>query len=145
MSVPYYGPGTKEEILANLETVLNTITGIKFVDYQRTQTSGASAGNYPGIFINDLGADKQRLLKDLVKNDPLGVSLVCFVWATKDEDLLTKLNDFIEVVKGKIMLDPTRGSKAYDTVIESERTDGGSRHPQGEAIINLAIPFYGED
>ena len=142
---PYYGTGTKEGILANLETVLNTISGIKFVDYQRTQCSGASADKYPGIYINDIGADKQRLLKDLVRNGPFGVSLFCFVWATTEEDLITKLDAFVETVKAKIMLDPYRDENAYDTIIENTRTDGGSRHPQGLAIINLAIPFYGED
>lgn len=141
---PYYGIGDKESILANLGTALNTIEGIKFVDYQRVRASGASADKYPGAYINDVSVDKERLLKDLVKN-AFGVSIVCWVWATKDEDLATVLNAFMELVKGKIMVDPTRGSKAYDTVIENVSTDGGSRHPQGQAIINLGIAFYSNE
>lgn len=138
---PYYGLGTKEEILADIDTQLRTITGIKFVDYQKTRSSGASADKYPGAFINDVGTDKERLLKDLVRNT-FGVSLVCWVWATVDEDLMTVMNAFVEIVKNKVMVDPTRGSKAYDTLIESLRTDGGSRHPQGQTVVNLAIIYY---
>lgn len=141
---PYYGLGTKEEILSNLGTVLNTVTGIKFVDYQRVRASGASIDKYPGTYINDVTVDKERLLKDLVKNT-FGVALVCWVWAATDEDLATVLNAFMELVKSKIMADPTRGSKAYDTAIESVGTDGGSRHPQGQAIVSLAIVFYSNE
>jgi len=140
----YFGTGTKEEILANLDTVIRTVTGIKFVDYQKVRASGASADKYPGAFINDASTDKERLLKNLVRN-MFGVQLILWVWAKADEDLITKQNAFIEEVKDKVMADPTRGSKAYDTVIESISTDAGSRHPQGMAIINLAIPFYSEE
>ena len=140
----YFGTGTKEEILANLDTVLRTISGIKFVDYQKIRASGASVDKYPGIFINDAATDKERLLKDLVRNI-FGVQLVCWVWAKADEDLITKQNVFMETIKDKVMADPTRGSKAYDTVIENVTTDAGSRHPQGQAIVNMAIIFYSEE
>jgi len=140
----YYGLGTKEEILANLETVLLTVSGIKFVDYQRVESSGASAEKYPGLYINDVSTDKERLLKDLVKN-AFGVQLVCWVWAKKNEELATVLNAFMRGVKGKIMIDSTRGSKAYDTVIENISTDAGSRHPQGLAVVNMLIPFYSQE
>jgi len=142
--VAYYGLGTKEEILGNLDTVLNTITGIKFIDYQRVRASGASTDKYPGIYINDASTEKQRLLRDLVRN-VFGVQLVCWVWAKKDEELITVMNAFMEIAKGKVMADPTRGSKAYDTVIENVATDAGARHPQGMAVINLAIIFYSEE
>ena len=140
----YFGTGTKEEILANLDTVINTVTDIKFVDYQRIRASGASRDKYPGVYINDAATDKERLLKDLVRN-MFGVQLILWVWAAANEDLITKQNAFIEDVKNKVMADLTRGSKAYDTVIESISTDAGSRHPQGMAIINMAIPFYSEE
>lgn len=140
----YFGIGTKEEILANLDTVLNTVSGIKFVDYQRIRASGASVDKYPGVFINDAATDKERLLKDLIRN-MFGVQLILWVWAKADEDLITKQNAFIEEVKNKVMADPTRENKAYDTIIESISTDSGSRHPQGMAVINLAIPFYSEE
>ena len=140
----YYGLGTKEEILANLDTVINTVTGIVFVDYQRIQASGASIDKYPGVYINDAATDKERLLKDLVRNI-FGVQLILWVWAAKDEDLITKQNVFVEEVKDKVMADITRGSKAYNTMIENINTDAGSRHPQGMAIINMAIIFYSNE
>jgi len=140
----YYGLGTKEEILKDIETQLNTISGIKFVDYQRILSSGIGPEKYPGIFINDVSTDKERLLKDLSRN-VAGISLVCWVWATVEQDLATLMNAFVVVIKGKLMLDPTRGNKAYDTVIENISTDGGSRHPQGMAVINTAIVYYSVD
>jgi len=142
--MPYYGLGTKEGILANIDTVLNTIDGIKFVDYQRILASGIGPEKYPGSFINDVSTDKERLLKDLYRN-VFGCSLVCWVWATVDEKLATKMNAFEVIVRGKIMADPTRGDKAYDTVIENISTDGGSRHPQGMTILNTAIVYYSVD
>ena len=140
----YFGLGTKEEILANLDTVIRTVTGIIFVDYQRIRASGASRDKYPGVYINDASTDAERLLKDLVRN-VFGVQLILWVWAAADEDLSTKQNAFIKEVKEKVMADPTRGNKSRDTVIESTSTDAGSRHPQGMAIINMAIPFYSEE
>jgi len=141
---PYYGLGTAEEILANLETVLNTVTGIQFVDYQRIEASGVDPSKYPGCFINSVSTDKERLLKDLVKN-AFGVSLILWIWAKEDEDLATKMNLFIDEVKGKVMTDPTRNDQAYDSIIENVSTDAGSRHPQGMCIINMAITFYSEE
>lgn len=140
----YYGLGTKEEILADLDAKIRTIPGITFVDYQRVRASGASVDKYPGVYINDVSTDKERLLKDLVRN-MFGVSLVCWVWATADEDMATKMNAFMETVKDKVMLDPTRGNKAYDTRIENISTDAGMRHPQGMAILNMAVVFFSEE
>lgn len=139
----YYGLGTVEEILADLEIQMLKVDGIKFVDYQRIRASGASVDRYPGVYINLISTDKTRLLKDLIRN-MLGIQLVCWIWAAKDEDLITKQNAFTEDVEGKVMADPTRGSQAYDTVIENVTTDSGSRHPQAMAVINLVIVFYSE-
>jgi len=141
---PYYGLGTKEKILKNIDTQLNAIEGIKFVDYQRVLASGVGPEKYPGSFINDVSTDKERLLKDLYRN-VFGCSLVCWVWATKEEKLATKMNAFEVIVRGKIMADPTRGKQAYDTVIENVSTDGGSRWPQGMTIFNTAIVYYSVD
>ena len=144
----YYGLGIKEEILASLETALLKVDGIKFVDYQRVESSGASPEKYPGLYINDVSTDKERLLQDLVKN-AFGVQLVCWVWAKKDEDLATVLNAFMRDVKGEVMADPNRKHNgdynAYDTVIENISTDAGSRHPQGMAVVNILIPFYSQE
>ena len=140
---PYYGLGTKESILANLKVVLDTVTGIMFVDYQRIRASGASVDKYPGAYINDVATDKTKLLKDVIRN-MFGVQLVLWIWAAKDEDLITKQNAFVEAVKTKIVIDLTRNNQAYDTVIESVTTDSGSRHPQAMAIVNMLIVFYSE-
>jgi len=141
---PYYGLGTKENILANLKTVVDTVEGIKFVDYQRIRAAGASVDKYPGAYINDISTDKERLLKDLIRN-MLGIQLILWIWAAKDEDLITKQNAFIEDVKDKVVADPTRNSQAYDTIIENITTDSGSRHPQAMAVINMMIIFYSEE
>jgi len=140
----YYGIGSREAILADLETQLLKIVGIKFVDYQRIEASGIDPDKYPGCFINDVSTDKERLLKDLVKN-AFGVSLILWVWAKENENLATKMNIFIDEVKDKIAADPTRGNQAYDSIIESVNTDGGARFPQGLCIINLVIIFYSEE
>jgi len=141
---PYYGLGTKEKILEDLDTQMNAIDGIKFVDYQRVLASGIGPEKYPGIFINDVSTDKEKLLKDLYRNI-FGCSLISWVWATVEEELATKMNASTVIVRGKIMADPTRNKQAYDTVIENVSTDGGSRWPQGMTILNMAIVYYSVD
>lgn len=140
----YYGLGTKTGILTDIETQLNTITDIQFVDWQRVEPAGPDPGDYPGIYINDVAEDKQRLLKDLVRNT-FGISLVGWVWAEDDENLGTKINSFAEDIKDKIMTDPNRNENAYDTVIESVNTDGGSRWPQGMVIVNIAVLYFSQE
>jgi len=140
----YYGLGTEEEILSALETSISQVSGIKFVDYQRAYYSGAGIDKYPGVFINAVATDKERLLKDLVRNE-FGIQLVLWVWASEGESLITKQNEFINSVKDKIMEDPTQNSKAYDTVIESVATDAGSRHPQAVCVINLKVIFFSQE
>lgn len=140
----YYGKGTKENILANLGTVLNTISGINFVDYQRMYNSGITKEKYPGVFINDVRTDKDRILKDVVKN-MFTVGFVGFVWVDEGEDLSTAMNAFMESVKDKVMLDNTRDSNAYDTRIIVIETDAGSRFPQGVFLLLLEILFFSDE
>lgn len=140
----YYGVGTEEAILNDLYVQISSITGINFVDYQRIQASGISPDMYPGCFINAVRTDKKRLLKDIVRNN-LAVALVGWVWATDDEDLLTKLNTFINSVRAKVIADPYRNSNALNTAIRSITTDGGSRHPQGQFVTILEIVYFGAD
>ena len=140
----YYGKGTKEKILANLGTEIGTVTGINFVDYQRMYNSGITKEKYPGVFINDVRTDKERILKDIVKNI-FNVGFVGFVWVDEGEDLSTALNAFMESVKDKIMLDNTRDSNAYDTRIVVVETDAGSRFPQGVFLILLEILFFSSE
>ena len=133
----YYGFGTKENILSNLESELNEISGINFVDYQRIKYSGVNPEDYPGCFINDVRVDKEWLLKDIVRNT-FSVGIAGWIWAEEHENLSTKLNAFVETVKDKVREDPTRSRNAYDTKITMIETDGGSRHPQGLFIMILA-------
>lgn len=137
----YYGLGTKEAILSDLETQLKTISGIKTVDYQRTDPRGASPERYPGVFINDLRTDREQKLGDIWKNTFTAV-LVGFVWAQPDEDLVTKMNSFIVTTKGKVLADPYRNNNARDTNVDTIVTDGGAYHPQGQFMMTLTIIFY---
>ena len=139
----YYGKGTEEGILGNLYTVINNISGIKFVDWQKIYDSGITPDRYPGVFINHIRTDKKRLLKNIIKNT-MAVALVSWVWATDIENLGTKMNDFITSIRDAVAADPTRSNNAYNTVIQAVTTDGGSRHPQGMGIISLVITYFSE-
>lgn len=138
---PYYGLGTKEAILTDLATQIGTITGIKHVEWQRTDPRGISAHLNPGCFINDLRTDREQKLGDIWKNT-LTVVLVGFVWAQSGENLGTVMNTFQVAMKGKVLIDPTRDSNARDTNVDTIVTDGGSHHPQGQFMISLTIIFY---
>jgi hypothetical protein len=137
----YYGLGTEEAILLSLYTAASGITGIKFVDYQRIQASGVNPELYPGVFINSLRTDKKKLLKNVFKNT-FGVALVCWVWATAEGTLGTQMNAFFELVKTALLADTNRNSNAYETLIQSVATDGGSRYPQGMAVVSLTITYF---
>ena len=140
----YYGVGSKEEIFADLDTVISAVSGINHVDYQRNDVHGLKYENYPGTFINDLGTSKVYLLQDIVKNE-FAVGLILFVWADDGEDLMTVMNAFTESVKDAIMADPTRGSKAYSTRIDDELTDAGSNHPQAIVGLKITIIYYSSE
>lgn len=137
----YRGLGTKEEILKSLDTAISGITGIAYVDWQRSDPTGIDPSRYPGVFINDLRIDRVQLLGDIWRNN-YTVALVGFVWAEDDENLGTILNTFITAVKTAVLADITRNSNAYDTDVEIIATDAGSKHPQGEFIMSLLILFY---
>lgn len=137
----FYGVGTEEGVLASLKTALDAVAGIKFVDYQRIQASGVNPEMYPGAYINSLRTDKKKLLKDLFKNT-YGVAIVGWVWATAEGTLGTQMNAFFELVKNAVLVDTTRGSNAYDTVLQSISTDGGSRYPQGMGVFQLTITYF---
>jgi len=137
----YFGKGTEEAILAYLGVVMNQITGIKFVDYQRVYDSAIGPDRYPGVFINHVRVDKTYHLKNIVKNE-FTVAIVGWVWASDAESLGTKLNAFIDSVATKVRTDPTCGNKAYGMEIRSVTTDGGNKHPQGQFVMILDIVFY---
>jgi len=137
----YRGLGSKEGVLTSLDTAISAITGIKYVDWQRSDPTGIDPDRYPGVFINDLRTDRVQLLGDIWKNN-YTVALVGFVWGGEGENLGTELNTFITAVKTAVLDDISRNSNAYDTDIEVIVTDAGSKHPQGEFIMTLAILFY---
>lgn len=137
----YYGLGTKEDIFTDLYTQIAAITDIGKVDWQRGVKLGVKLSEYPGVFINFLRIEKQKMLKDLFKNI-LTVMLVCFVKAGPSEDLGTELNTFINSVETAVLSDPYRDSNAYDTEIQTIALEDGSRHPLGMFIMELVIPFY---
>ena len=137
----YRGLGTKEEVLKSLDVAISAITGIKYVDWQRSDPTGIDPDRYPGVFINDLRTDRVQLLGDIWKNNYV-VALVGFVYVDEGQNLGTELNTFITAVKTAVLTDISRNSNAYDTDIEVIVTDAGSKHPQGEFIMTLAILFY---
>lgn len=137
----YYGLGKKEDIFVNLEVEIRKVTGIKTVEWQRTDRKGVSQHRYPGIFVNDLRVDRKQMLKNIWQNTHT-IMLVGFVWATQSENLGTKMNTFIVNVKQKVLVDPSRNNNAYDTNIETIATDGGSFHPQGQFIMSLIVTYY---
>jgi len=139
----YYGKGSKEEIFSDLYSVINNVTGIQYVDYQRDDP-GVKKDNYPGVFINDIETSKTYLLQDIVKNE-LIIAVVCFVWAEEDEDLITVLNTFAESVKDAIMADPTRGNKAYNTRLDDVITDAGSNWPQAVLAMRVIVTYFSSE
>ena len=74
-----YKRGTKEGILLNIETAINAVSGIGFVDWQRVYDQSITRDRYPFMFINDVRTDKIKMLKDITKNTFM-VGLVGGVW-----------------------------------------------------------------
>jgi len=137
----YRGLGSKEAILKSLDVAISAVSGIAYVDWQRSDPTGIDPSRYPGVFINDLRIDRIQLLGDIWKNN-YTVALVGFVWAEDGENLGTILNTFITAVKTAVLADISRNSNAYDTDVEVIATDAGSKFPQGEFIMSLLILFY---
>lgn len=142
--MPTYGKGTKEEIINHLGIAMLAITGIKFVEYQKVYDSDMKANRCPGCYVNDVRIDKEKILDDVVKNI-FQVGIVGFVYAKSGEILSTILNIFMEQVKDAVILDRSRGGKAYDTKIILIETDAGSRYPQGMFVCMLEIIFYSSE
>jgi len=140
----YFGKGTKEGVLASLDTAINAVAGIEFVDYQRIWEDGIDYEKCPGVFINDVRTDKKPLLKDIIRND-FSIGLVLIVYVEDDEDLSTKMNEFNEAVKDSIVVDPYREENAYSTFISAVATDQGSHHPQGVSVVYLDVRFYSSE
>jgi len=140
-----YKRGTKEAILLNLETAINAVSGIGFVDWQRVYDQSITKDRYPFMFINDARVDKVKMLKDITKNTFM-VGLVGGVWGEEVdgvmENLGTKLNTFSEAVKDAVVADRSRGGEAYTTDISVIETDSGNRWPKAIFVIMLDIIFF---
>lgn len=139
----YYGLGTVEEILKDLYTQIDAITGMKTVDWQRAADMGADMEKYPGVYINYRDVERKKLLKDLFENT-FTVILVGWVKVAVDGDLGTAVNTLILDLRTAVLADPYRNSNAYDTEVRFIATDAGSRHPLGQMIMDLMIVFYSE-
>ena len=136
-----YKKSSKELIITNLAVAINAISGIKYVDYQRIYDQSVTADKCPGVFINDIRIDKEKILKDITKNTWL-VGLVGFVWAEDAENVGTVMNVFMEKVKDATITDRSRDGNAYTTDITTIETDGGNRHPQGVFVVACEIIFF---
>ena len=143
-----YKLSTKEAILLNLETAINGISGISFVDWQRVYDQGITEDRYPFVFINDLRIDKVKMLKNITKNEFM-VGLASGVWAVEIdgvmENLGTKLNIFMESLKDAVIADRSRNGCAYTTNITTIETDAGNRYPQEIFVIMLNIKFFSKE
>ena len=140
---PYYGLGSTEAILDDLYAQIDAIPSVKTVDWQRAKDMGADREKYPGVYINYRDIEKTKLLKDLFKNI-FTVILVGWEYVAEDGDLGTAMNTLISNLETAVLADPYRDSNAYDTEIRFIATDAGSRHPQGQLIMDLMIIFYSE-
>jgi len=140
----YFGKGSQEEIINYLGQTLLTITGIKFVEYQRVYDSGLTVNRCPGCYVNSVRIDKTKILKDIVRNI-FTVGIVGFVWAKGTEKLSTVLHAFTEQMKDKIVVDSTCGNKAYDSRVLIIENDAGSRYPQGMVVIMSEIIFFSSE
>jgi len=139
----YFGLGTTEAILTDLYTQIAAISGMQTVDWQRAEDKEADIENYPGVYINYRDIERKKLLKDLFKNT-FTVILVGWVWVAEGGDLGTAINTLILNLRTAVLADPYRNSNAYDTEVRFIATDGGSRYPQGQMIMDLMITFFSE-
>jgi len=138
-----YKVTTKEAVMLNLETALNTVTGIQFVDWQRIYNQAIDKDKYPGCYLNDIRVDKTKMLSDITKNN-WSIGIIGWIWAdeTLSENVGTKLNTFYELIKDAIVLDRSRNSNVYTTNIDAIMVDPGSHFPQGMFSMLLTIIFY---
>jgi len=139
-----YVKTTKEAIMTALGVKFNAISGIKFVDYQRVYDQGIDKARSPGVFLNDVRIDKEKLLSDITKNE-FTIGVVGFVWAEEDENLATILNAFLETCKDAVVSDRRLVGTVYTTNIDVIETDGGNRHPQGVFVMMLLVTFFSSE
>lgn len=137
----YYGKGTKEKIISYIAGEITKITGVTFVDYQRSYDTGIGPEKMPGAFVNDVYEEKRQVLADVVRNT-LQVGVVCWVRATEAEGLWEKLDGFIQSILAAVRKDSTLGNQAYSATISRVATDSGSRHPVGVAVIMVEVTYF---
>lgn len=137
--------GTKENILANLKTVITAIkkasgynNDIAYVDRQYQEMGNYE---YPATFINDIREINTKVLKDLISVD-LTIQVICFVHA--ETNVSTELNKFLEDVAKAITVDTTRGGEAKRTDITDIDVDSSFMIPHGVGIMTLRIHYYKE-
>lgn len=139
-----YVKTTKEAVMTALGAKFSAISGIAFVDYQRVYDQGIDKARCPGVYLNDVRIDKEKLLSDITKNE-FTIGVVGFVWAEDDENLATILNTFLESCKDAVISDRSLGGIVYTTNIDVIETDGGNRHPQGMFVMMLLVTFFSSE
>lgn len=148
MSAPtYFGFGDKGSIMAFFHDEILSISGVRFVDYQRSYASNSNPENTPGAFVNDIIETKERITADIIKNT-LTVGIVGWtragVVAGAEENLWAKMNTFVNAILDKILADPSLGGNAYQTTVSRVETDAGSRYPVGLFVIVFTVVYFSQ-
>jgi hypothetical protein len=148
MTVPVYcGLGSKSEIMKYFYNKISNISGVRFVDYQRSYAASSNPENTPGVFINDIIETRERITADIIKNT-LTIGVVAWtragVVAKTEENLWDKMNTFADAINQAILSDPTLGNQAYQTSVTRVETDAGSRYPIGLFVIVYSVIYFSE-
>jgi hypothetical protein len=137
----YYGFGDKETIIGQVASLISSISGVAFVDYQRAYDTGITPDKFPGAFVNDIDEAKEKILLDLYKNT-LQIGIVAWTRANASENLWSKVNTFIQAILAKLADSPTLNSQAYSSRVTRVTTDSGSRHPIGVFAIVIEVIYF---
>jgi len=136
-----YVKTTKELIMQKLGVKFNAISGIQFVDFQRIYNQGITKDRCPGVYLNDVRIDKEKLLSDITKNE-FTIGVVGFIHVDDGDDLATSLNTFLEACKDAVIADRSLAGTVYTINIDVIETDGGNRHPQGMFVMMVLVTFF---
>jgi hypothetical protein len=140
-----YDPGAtpvREMILRDLETAIEAIAPPTYKSTVRSVTrygfDRTAQVETPAVCIGDFGQDTNDRRFGILSHE-LRVSLLL---AYEGDDWRSKVLDLASDVRVAIMLDVTRGGRAVDTRIASERVfDAEAASPAGTAQLDLVIPY----
>ena len=140
----YYGYGSKALIIAKIASLVSSISGVVFCDYQRAYDTGIGPEKMPGAFVNDISEEKEKKLSDIFRNR-VQFGIVGWTRATENENLWTKMNDFSIAIIKKINADPSLGNQSYSATPSRITTDSGARHPVGLFVIIVEVIYFSKD